>query len=255
MQFKVLFRKPTIRFWEIDFLRGIAVIFMIFFHVFFDLGFTGVLTGFSDNNIISTVGKIAFIMFLFISGISLSLSYSKTIAKWKKPVFFKYFMRGLYIFGYGLIVTFITQIYFENGVIIFGILHLIGVSIIISYPFLKFIKLNIVLGVLILISGFIMSVVSLPFPWLLWLGLKPENFYTLDYFPIFPYFGLVLLGIAFGNYFYRSYKRRFYLPDLHKNSLVKVFEFLGTHSLVIYLIHQPLLVLSMQWIVPLFISK
>jgi len=221
---------------------------MITFHIFFDLGYHGIFPSISENTPISLIGKIAFIMFLFISGISLSLSHSKALSKWEKPKFMKYFKRGLYIFGYGMIITLITVVYLKNGFIYFGILHLIGVSIIISYPLLRFVKLNIILGILVLISGFFLSVLSLPFPWLLWLGLKPENFYTLDYFPIFPYYGLVLLGIAFGNHYYKSYKRRFYLPDLSSNPFVRFLEFMGRHSLFIYLAHQPIIILIIELI-------
>jgi len=225
---------------------------MITFHLFFDLGYMGIFPSISENIPLSIIGKTAFILFLFISGVSLSLSYSKSFFKWQKPSFAKYLKRGLYIFGYGLIITVVTKIYFDEGFIIFGILHLIGVSIIISYPLLKYIRLNIVLGIFILIAGFLISEISLPFSWLLWLGLKPENFYTLDYFPIFPYYGLVLFGIAFGNQFYKSYKRRFYLPDLSSSKIVKFFEFLGRHSLFIYLVHQPIIILTIQFIIPLF---
>ena len=255
MKLKNFFNKKTVRFWEIDSLRGIAIVFMITFHVFFDLGYNGIFPSVSGNIPISIIGKIAFIMFLFISGISLSLSYSKTLSKGEKPVFTKYLKRGLYVFGYGLIITVVTKLYLKDGFIIFGILHLIGVSIIISYPLLRFVKLNFILGILVLISGFFLSVLSLPFPWLLWLGLKPENFYTLDYFPIFPYYGLVLLGIAFGNHYYKSYKRRFYLSDLSSKSFVKFFGFLGRHSLFIYLVHQPIIILSIQWLLPIIISE
>lgn len=245
------FNRKKDRFWEIDTLRGIAIIFMITFHVFFDLGYFGIFPSISENISLSLIGKIAFILFLFLSGVSLSLSRSKALSRWQKPAFSKYLKRGLYIFGYGLVITAVTKIYFEDGFIIFGILHLIGVSIIISYPLLRFIKLNVILGIAVLIAGFIISVLNLPFPWLLWIGLKPENFYTLDYFPIFPYYGLVLLGIAYGNYFYKSYKRRFTLPDLSRNYFIKFLEFMGRHSLFIYLLHQPVIVLSIQYVFPL----
>jgi uncharacterized membrane protein len=244
MKLNNLINKKAVRFWEVDFLRGTAIIFMITFHIFFDLGYNGIFPSVSENAQVSIIGKIAFIMFLFITGISLSLSHSRAVSKGEKPKFIKYLKRGLYIFGYGIIITIITKLYFAEGFIIFGILHLIGVSIIISYPLMRFTGLNIILGFFVLISGFIISVVNLPFPWLLWLGLKPENFYTLDYFPIFPYYGLILLGIASGNYFYKTYKRKFFLPDLSKNLLVTTLTFLGRHSLFIYLVHQPIIILA-----------
>jgi uncharacterized membrane protein len=64
----------------------------------------------------------------------------------------------------------------------------------------------------------------------------------LDYFPIFPWFGVILMGIALGDLLYRGYRRRIALPDLSGSSFVKPFAFFGRNSLAIYLIHQPVLI-------------
>jgi uncharacterized membrane protein len=71
----------------------------------------------------------------------------------------------------------------------------------------------------------------------------PENFVTFDYFPIFPWFGVTLLGIYFGNLFYENGKRQFTIKDMSNNSIIKFLTFLGRNSLFIYLGHQPLLII------------
>jgi uncharacterized membrane protein len=79
-------------------------------------------------------------------------------------------------------------------------------------------------------------------PWLLWLGLAPEGFYSLDYLPLLPWFGVVLMGIALGDFLYHGYKRRIALPDLGGALLVRPLAFLGRNSLLIYFVHQPALI-------------
>ena len=75
------------------------------------------------------------------------------------------------------------------------------------------------------------------------LGMHQENVwaYTVDYFPLVPWFGVTLLGIAVGDWLYCGDKRRFRMPDLSRYKPVKMFQWAGQHSLVIYLLHQPII--------------
>jgi uncharacterized membrane protein len=78
-------------------------------------------------------------------------------------------------------------------------------------------------------------------PWLFWLGFEPANHVYVDYFPLLPWFGVVLLGIFAGYTLYGRSGRRFGLPDLSAWQPVEILQGLGAHSLKIYLIHQPVL--------------
>jgi len=84
---------------------------------------------------------------------------------------------------------------------------------------------------------------SFAWPCLLWLGLEPDNHMYVDYFPLIPWFGVVLIGIFLANILYADNIRRFPLPDLTHLRLVRMLQHLGQNSLMIYLIHQPLLFL------------
>jgi uncharacterized membrane protein len=142
-----------------------------------------------------------------------------------------------------MLITTITWLLFPQNFIFFGILHLIGLSIILATPFLKIKKLNLFLGVAIISIGLALGTFTFNFPWLSWLGFVPTNLSAFDYFPIFPWFGIVLLGIYFGETLYKKNKRTFKLPDVSDYSITKLIEFLGKNSLIIYLIHQPILML------------
>ena len=154
----------------------------------------------------------------------------------------KYFRRGLKVFSWGLIITLLTWIFLREGFIIFGILHLIGISIILAYPFLKLLYWNLLIGLFCIFLGAYLKGFVFNFYWLSWLGFRPAQFYSVDYFPLLPWFGVVLIGIFFGNLLYLDHSRRFQFVDLSFFSGIKVFCFLGKHSLLIYLLHQPLII-------------
>ena len=78
-------------------------------------------------------------------------------------------------------------------------------------------------------------------PWLIWLGIPQIGRPMADWYPVLPWFGLVLLGITAGHSLYPSGVRRFALPDWSSAPVIRQLSFLGRHSLLIYLVHQPVL--------------
>jgi uncharacterized membrane protein len=156
----------------------------------------------------------------------------------EKELILKFIKRGLWIFSLGLVITVVTWFFISEGFIIFGVLHCIGISIILAYPFLKLNTSNIILGGILVFFGVILRNLTFNFHWLLWLGFKFPNFVTLDYFPLLPWFGIVLIGIFIGKNLYPNYKRVFELKDFSCYKQVKFLCYLGRHSLVIYFLHQ-----------------
>ncbi|MDD5416937.1 MAG: heparan-alpha-glucosaminide N-acetyltransferase [Candidatus Aenigmarchaeota archaeon] len=229
------------RFWEVDFARGTAVILMVLFNWSFALKYLNILS-ITDSWIFWEIfPRFIASMFIFIVGVSLVLSYNYTAnfhLSYKKNI-----KRGLKIFGLGLLITLVTWLFIPQDFIFFGILHLIGFSVIFATPFLKFKKINLYLSLITIIAGVLLSRFSFNFSWLSWLGFIPKVFSTLDYFPVLPWFGFVLLGIYFGNTLYKHNKRKFKIQDYSNARFVKFVNFLGKNSLTIYLLHQPLLIL------------
>jgi uncharacterized membrane protein len=233
------------RFWEIDLLRGVAILMMIGYHLHYDLDYFGSYNFNIQAGFWLYFARAIAAIFLLLVGISLTLSFSRATKTQKrdKGLYPKYLKRGLKIFSWGLVITVMTWFFLSEGFVVFGILHLIGISIILAYPVLNFRYGNLVLGIVCLALGLYLKNLTVGFPWLLWLGLMPARFYSIDYFPLLPWFGAVLIGIFLGNSLYPHYRRNFNLHDLSKFAVIRFLTFLGRHSLLIYLIHQPVLII------------
>lgn len=233
------------RFWEIDFLRGLAVIGMIAYHFLFDLNFFEVIALPTESLGWFIFPRTVAAIFIFLVGVSLAISYDRskeelTEREMKK----KYLKRSLKIFVYGLLISAATWIFIPEAFVIFGILHFIGISIFLGYLILKFdiSREKILSSVLfVLFTGALLQYLQFNFPWLLWLGFIPKNLQTLDYFPLLPWFALILAGLYMGRKFYDGVERKFDLREI-SNPLVNSFAFLGRYSLEIYFLHQPLLI-------------
>jgi uncharacterized membrane protein len=234
------------RFWEIDALRGIAVVAMVLYHFSYDLAYFGVFdVGFFRSGLGLDAGRLIGGSFILLAGLSLTLSYGRATASRSSggKLFRKYLSRGLRIFFYGMVITLLTWIFLPNEMIVFGILHLIGASIILAYPFLNLKLPNVALGGACVAIGSVLRDLDVDSPWLVWLGTDP-TFFMLDYWPIFPWFGVVLFGIAAGNALYED-RRKQAASSTPRPSAVRPLAFLGRHSLVVYLVHQPVLLAAL----------
>lgn len=216
---------------------------MIVFHLFYDLNYFGIYRVDISSGFWFYFPRMTAGLFILLVGVSLSLSYSQVKIQGREDrIFIRLLKRGFWIFSLGMVVTVVTYLLVRERFIVFGILHFIGISIILAYPFLRLKAMNLGLGAAAIGLGLYLQSLSFPYPWLLWLGLAPDGFYTLDYIPLFPWFGVVLVGIFLGNSLYGDYRRRFILPDPSGSALPAALCFLGRNSLLIYLIHQPLIV-------------
>lgn len=233
---------PSARLWDIDAARGIAVLAMIFFHVMWDMQFFGL----TSINVYSPpwqlFARAIGTTFMFVMGISLTLDAAKfktnTGQIWKRNL-----KRGLKVLFAGMLVMIATYLAVGNAFVRFGILHLAGVSIILASPFInRSAGLSLVTGMVLIILGVLVGGLLVPFPWLIPFGIRQAGMEMVDYYPLLPWFGVVLLGIATGAYAYPKKHAQFRLPEWSGTKTVKLLQFAGKNSLMIYLIHQPVLI-------------
>ncbi|MBI5225750.1 DUF1624 domain-containing protein [Candidatus Micrarchaeota archaeon] len=225
------------RLWELDVTRGIAVVLMVFYHLLFDLNYMGLAVLDFQHPPLLILQRLVAFLFLSLVGVSLVLTRLKGVTAVENA------KRAAGLFGIALLITAATFVYpgSQGGMIVFGIIHFIAVAVLLGYFFTRLPQwFNLAAGVSVLGAGFWLS--SLPpvsTPWLLWLGLPPIGFYTLDYYPLIPWFGVVLIGIFTGQVmdpFSKPISGKVAMPKL-----LAGFSYLGRNALVVYLVHQPIL--------------
>jgi uncharacterized membrane protein len=240
----LLHKEGAARYWEIDALRGVAIMMMVTYHFVYDLAFLG------HINYASAVtggwrvfARVTASLFVLLVGVSLVISYARASRQERGwHLYKKYLVRGLTLIGWGMVVTLVTWAFVGKVVIFFGILHLIGAVTILAYPFLSLRWVNLPLAVAMIGLGLFLNRLPVSHPWLLLLGLKPATLFQLDYFPLLPWFGVTLLGVFIGHSLYPGGIRRFNLPGLGRQPGIKPLVWMGNHSLAVYLIHQPVLI-------------
>ncbi|MBC8160010.1 MAG: DUF1624 domain-containing protein [Roseiflexaceae bacterium] len=229
------------RFWEIDAVRGVVVILMVYFHTMWNLYYFGL----SDADVYSagwqlfarSIGS----TFTFLLGLSLCIRRLR--APQGSAGFAEEARRGLLIFGCGMLVTLATYLFTPDAFVIFGILHLQGLAMLLAYPFVRWPPFwSLLVGLALIALGFAIDTVFVDYPWLIPLGIQEYNRGMADYYPILPWFGFALLGVAAGRLFYPAGRRGFVLPEWGELPPLRALGWLGSHSLPIYLIHQPIII-------------
>jgi len=218
------------RFWEIDFCRGLTAIAMVAFNWLYALGFLGIIAFNASEPFWFWTARAIAGSFIFIAGVSFYLSETRG----KNTV-----KRGFKLLALGILITLATWFFVPREFVVFGALHAIGTSILLAGFFSSFSPRALTIaGAVAIAVGILLSQARFDFAWLLWLGFKPQAFSSLDYQPLLPWFGVFLSGLAFAKKYYAQGKRRFHIAE--RNNLVC---FLGRHSLAVYLLHIPLLFL------------
>ena len=213
------------RIWEIDFLRAAAIILMVIFHMVFDLNqFLGI-----DINYLSGFwyweGKVSALIFIFLAGISSGFSRNTV-------------RRGIKVLVFAMAITLVTYIFYRGQYIRFGILHFLGISMIL---FLILKRMN---NILLFISAAVIAFTATPLKnafagtsLLLPFGVRYRGFISLDYYPLSPYLSVFILGIIAYKMYY--YKKQSLFKFCYKNEHISM---ISKGSLAIYLIHQPIII-------------
>jgi len=253
------------RYWEIDAMRGAAILGMLVFHFLAALVIFGLIE--ETETFLKYYNTYVFgtAVFVILAGVAMVLRHERMRVKGKtnKDYYKALVGRALLLFVIAMMITLVTWIFglmatnvfgivsMENQQFIkFGFLHMLAIAMLIAIPLLRFHKWNLVFGLIIMAIGiFLIPNFTSP-EWLFPIGIHSPEFLntTPDYFPLLPWAGVLLVGIGLGNVFYPNGIRGFKLNYKPK----KVIRFLskignGSVTLIIYLVHMPVIIVIL-WI-------
>lgn len=238
----------TKRYYVLDGIRGFALVNMIIYHGVWDLVYLfGCNWQWYRSELAYTWQQYICWTFIFLSGFSYSFGKKKL-------------KRGLIVFLLGSLISIVTLVAMPENRVIFGILTLIGSCMLLMILLEQFLKrIPPVIGLLFSSILFLLTrnvnqgclgfgdfrLLALPDCWYrnlltTYLGFPMSDFYSTDYFSLFPWIFLFVTGF-FMNCFLRQKNLLSHLQPCK----IKPLEWLGQHSLGIYIVHQPLIYLAL----------
>jgi uncharacterized membrane protein len=175
--------------------------------------------------------------FLLTAGASFVVAHER--AKVRGGTWKRHLRRSVQVLAAAALVSAATYLLDPETYVRFGILHLIGVGIALLPLFARLREANLALGVAVIAMGKWVHSYAVTSSWLLPLGFMPPHFRSVDYFPLFPWFGAMLIGAGIGSLIYVRLERT---PN-PAHSLPLWLSWPGRHSLLLYLAHQPVILL------------
>lgn len=230
--------------------RGVALLCMLAYHTFYDLyALFGVPLPLFTSPFYVNLQRFIGYSFILISGISCRYSRSNL-------------RRGLICFGCGMLMTAATAILMPEQLILFGVLHFLGAAMVLyallqkaleripslwgmigaAAAFLIFQPVSqgyLGIGPLRVTLPDILYASNLLFP----LGFYGPRFSSADYYPLLPWFFLFLLGAFWGRYWEAGR-----MPGFVYRTHLRGLAFLGRHTILVYLAHQPVIYLVLTLI-------
>lgn len=227
----------------VDLLRGLALVAMAIYHFAWDLGFFAI----ADLKVTEHPLWIAFARatagsFLALAGVSLVLGHGEAI----RP---RSFLRRLAMIAAAAAAITLASWYADpDSTIWFGILHCIAVSSVLGLAFLRLpVALVIAAALACLAAPAFLTSPAFNAPVWLWLGLASEPLPSDDYNPLLPWFGMALIGIAAARLAPRIVAKEDWPRWQPGHAITRALCLAGRHSLLVYLLHQPLL-LGLLWL-------
>jgi Predicted membrane protein len=229
------------RIFFIDELRGFCIICMVIYHAMFDLVYIFKLSSLLPiMNILNILEPFFAAVFIIICGLSCMLSKNNLI-------------RGLKLLAVAILVSVVTIVFMPEQAIYFGILHMLAVSILLFVLLKKLlIKIPTAIGMAINIILFFLtyqigqgkigafgiylnipeSITSIKLFFPIGLHIIP----SADYFPLFPWIFIFIFGVYIG-----VIAKKNKLPRFMYRSRIKALSVVGSHTLLIYILHQPII--------------
>lgn len=248
----------TKRFLAIDILKVLAIAGMIVYHFFYIMNFLGVRDVDMHHGILEILGDAVRLLFLSLVGVTSVLSKRKSQALGEHQVAFvlRRLRQAGYVFVFAIIINLVTYIFVPDQFVKFGVLHMIALgifcgSLLANRPYLS---AQIGLGI-ILVDTWTTPTSGKSFAGYI-IGLSTDNSPSLDYFPIFPWLGVILIGMLAGHWFFQIVTKRTQAEsNIDTSKTAKCIRFISSKALWIYITHIPILLLivyGIKMIMPLF---
>ncbi len=227
----------AVRFPFIDLVKGVAILAMVIYHTGFDLTLQQLIA----IDLINDPWWTAFAWLIagtFVGLVGFNLVLATRAGFHPR----RYFRRLGLIVGAAAIVSAGTWWFDARTFVFFGILHQIALASVLG---LAFVRVPTVL--VALVAAFIFAV-----PWffehqvfdaplLWWAGLSATDPISIDYVPLFPWFGVALAGMVAARIFLASGTQTALAGWAPGGRLARAGITAGRWTLPIYLIHQPIL--------------
>ena len=222
----------TSRYPVIDCIRGFAIIAMIAYHFGFDLNMQGYISQDINHNSNWQVARSLILgTFLFVAGFSMALAENKNITR--------RLIRLVRIAACAVLVSIGSYFMFPDSWIFFGVLHFVLVGSLICWLVMPYQKLLLIFAMSILTIGIFYESPVFNRPFLQWLGMMTYKPITEDYVPLLPWLGVMMIGARMGQW--ALTKSKLWLFDYKPSSILFPVQWLGQHSLIVYMLHQPIL--------------
>ncbi len=233
------------RLWEVDVVRTAAILMMVAYHAAWDVfhlapsvevdPFDG---GWRALQV--ACGS----TFLFVVGVSLTISNARGRARgldgW--ALYRRHLRRAAQVAAAALLVTLVTLIALGDDYVRFGILHCIAVAMVVGPLLLRLGWWNVPLGAAVIAVGVALeSRAASDVPGLFLVGVPPSHG-TVDWYPVLPWLGPMMIGLAVGRALYPGGRRGAWGDRLPEPGFARTLGAPGRHALPIYLVHQGVLI-------------
>jgi uncharacterized membrane protein len=230
-------RGGVFRLAAIDVVRGAALIGMAAYHLSWDLAYFGLAP--SDFPLTPPMRLFSHLVagtFLALVGVSLVLAhhdgFRRRAFQWRLAL----------ICGAAALVTGASLVLAPQYAIYFGVLHCIAVASLLAAPLIEApVWIAFIAAGLVFVAPLLFANPALNQPAVIWLGLNTVPPNTFDWRPLAPWAGLVFLGLAFARLFWRPLTQSALAQWRPRALPPRALAWAGRHSLLFYLVHQPVL--------------
>lgn len=225
------------RYEKLDILRGMALIWMMFFHANYILEEVFQEMNFHISPFFWYIlGRGVAITFIIVAGISLFLS---TRNKNLTRILRDSIRRFLLLASIAWWISLVTFTFFYEQRISFGIIHFFALASLLGLLFLRLKSVNIALWVVCIWLGYYFSTIPVQTYLLIPVWLTPSNYFSADYYSICPWFGYYLIWYGIAQWLQnQGWFDRFFSGSA---PCMWWISYIGRHSLFVYVIHVPII--------------